>query len=153
IAALEDLQDKGNTETATRGHQLLTCVLTQSPILMKLRLLLSSCESQGFHHYFRRRNDFLAERLRSQTGTIYPPFALLPQNIAAAEKDIDIEEFVTLYGGFVSSNIHPDEVLVWAKKWRNGPIQPVSAVQATCLCPKALYTHIHRLLQILAAVQ
>lgn len=95
----------------------------------------------------------LAERLRSQTGTIYLPFALLPQNIAAAEKDIDIEEFVTLYGGFVSSNIHPDEVLVWAKKWRNGPIQPVSAVQATCLCPKALYTHIHRLLQILAAVQ
>lgn len=47
----------------------------------------------------------MAERFRSQTGTIKLPFALLPQNITAAEKDIDIEEFVTLYGGFVSSNI------------------------------------------------
>ncbi|CAN7977128.1 unnamed protein product [Ixodes persulcatus] len=230
IAALETLQDKGNAETATKAHQLLTCVLTSSFIvtivicgkLLSLPLQLSrqlqcptadlvqaiahiddveasvmqlresglpallqtaqqlceevnlekeiprarqrqmnnipSCTVEDYFRvfvylpfldHFRAQ---LSERFRRQKGTIKLLSAFLPQNIAQAEKDIDIDQIVTLYGGLVSFSELPGEVVIWAQKWRSGPIQPVSAVQATCLCPSALYPNIYRLLQILATM-
>lgn len=76
--------------------------------------------------------------------------ALLLQNIAEAEKDLNMERINTLCAAFISLNELSGEVLTWTQKWKNSTPQRFPAVHAVSLCPKVLYPNVHCLLQILA---
>lgn len=83
-------------------------------------------------------------------GTIRPLCALLLQNIAEAEKDLDMEQINTLYGASISLNEGSGEALIWAQKWRSSTTRRVSVVQVVSLSPKALHPNGHCLLKIMA---